>query len=49
MPNSLPVAGALLVAGTLGMDDALAGGHPVDRARPDRLLEAQAVAMHDLA
>ncbi len=33
----------------LGMGDATAGGHPVDLARPDRLLGAHAVPVHDLA
>src|SRR5688572_9803289 len=33
----------------LGMRDAAASGHPVDLERPDRLLEPEAVAMHDLA
>src|SRR3546814_7360688 len=33
----------------LGMGDTPARGHPVDLARPDRLLGADAVAMHDLA
>src|SRR5688500_8915356 len=33
----------------LGVRDAAAGGHPVHLARPDRLLGADAVAMHDLA
>src|SRR3546814_1526446 len=33
----------------LAVGDALARGHPVDLARPDRLLRADAVAMHDLA
>src|SRR5688500_2478 len=34
---------------SLGMRDAAASGHPVDLERPDRLLEPEAVAMHDLA
>ncbi len=33
----------------LGMDDAVAGRHPVDVTRPDHLLAAEAVAVHDLA
>src|SRR6185312_13006924 len=33
----------------LGMDDAAAGGHPIDRAGADRLHAAETVAMHDLA
>ena len=44
------VPGALLIAGAFGMDDALAGGHPVSTSPGRyRLLEPQAVAMHDLA
>ena len=31
------------------MDDAAAGGHPVDRTRPDCLHRAEAVAVNDLA
>src|SRR3954451_16450961 len=38
-----------LRGGPLGMDDAAARAHPIDRARPDRLLGAERVAMHDLA
>ena len=34
---------------TLRVHDAAAGGHPVQLARPDDLLEAEAVAVHDLA
>src|SRR5918993_3103928 len=34
---------------SLGMRDATACGHPVNLARPDRLLETQAVTMRDLA
>src|SRR5690606_38745588 len=33
----------------LGMRDSPPGRHPVHLARPDRLLAADAVAMHDLA
>src|SRR5262245_14398114 len=34
---------------SLGMGDAAPSRHPVDLAGSDRLLHAQAVAMHDLA
>src|SRR3546814_19022119 len=37
------------IAGAFGMDDATAGHHPVDVARPDRLDHAETVAMDDLA
>ena len=39
--------GQILFQRTLGMDDALAGGHPIDRARLDRLDVAQRVPMKD--
>jgi hypothetical protein len=34
---------------SLGVNDAAPGRHPVDRARPDRLHRAEAVAVQDLA
>ena len=37
------------VRGALGMDDAAPGRHPVDLARADGHLRAEAVAVHDLA
>jgi len=42
-------AGAQRGRGALGVCDAAAGDHPVERAGPDRLLGAQAVAVQDLA
>ena len=41
--------GAHLRFRPLAVDDAAAGGHPIDVARPDRLGIAQAVAMVDSA
>src|SRR3546814_16818804 len=34
---------------TLGVGDAATGGHPVALPRPDRLVGAEAVSMHDVA
>jgi len=48
MPNSCAPA-VRLGRGALGMGDAAARGHPVDRAGPDRLQGAEAVAVGDLA
>src|SRR5688572_15576341 len=45
--HAAPLAAGALEA--LGMRDAASGDHPVDRARLDRLLGADAVAVHDLA
>src|SRR4029077_18242996 len=42
-------AAAIVGVSALGMHDAAAGGHPVDRAGPDRYRGAKTVAMHDLA
>jgi hypothetical protein len=43
-------AAVALVGGrALGMHDAAPGDHPVDRARADRLHEAQRIPVHDLA
>src|ERR1700681_923343 len=39
----------MIGGGTLGMHDAAPGGHPVDRAGPDRHRGAKTVAMHDFA
>jgi hypothetical protein len=43
------VAFAACAFETFGMRDPAPGGHPVDFARPDRLLGRQAVAVHDFA
>jgi hypothetical protein len=48
-PVHRPALGLLQRIGAFGMDDALAGRHPVDLARTNGLGEAQVVAVHDLA
>ena len=49
MPKRRLACAAQRRVGALGMGDAAARGHPVDVARDDRLVRAEAVAVQDLA